>query len=166
MPYDRLSIYGFGVDYPKDWRVELKPESDRNRGNVVFHSPTRDNMFVSWEILERVKKRYTSLAEQVNDVLENIKKSRGVKSVEVMERKELEINGHTGVFTHSKVTSIKAFFFLRKRVILQELWSLHVYCEQTARFFALYGSSSSDERSLEQADIFKHMQKTFRCHAE
>ena len=165
MQYDCLSIYGFGVDYPKDWRVGLKPESDRNRGNLVFHSPTRDNMFVSWEILERVKKRYTSLAEQVNDVLENIKKSRGVKSVEVMERKELEINGHTGVFTHVKVTSIQAFF-LKKRVILQELWSLHVYCEQTARFFALYGSSSSDERSLEQADIFKHMQKTFRCHAE
>ena len=165
MQHDCLSIYGFGVDYPKDWRVELKPESDRNRGNLVFHSPTRDNMFVSWEILERVKKRYTSLAEQVNDVLENIKKSRGVKSVEVMERKELEINGHTGVFTHLKVTSIQGFF-LKKRVILQEIWSLHVYCEQTARFFALYGSSSSDERSLEQADTFKHMQKTFRCHAE
>ncbi|MFQ6081313.1 MAG: hypothetical protein ACE5OW_06570, partial [Candidatus Bathyarchaeia archaeon] len=110
-------------------------------------------------------KRYTSLAEQVNGVLENIKKTRGVKSVEVMERKELKINGHTGVFTHLKVTSVHGFF-LKKRVVLQEFWSLHVYCEQTARFFALYGSSSSDERSLEQADIFKHMQKTFRCHTE
>jgi len=165
MQYDHLSVYGFCVDYPEDWRVELKPESDRNKGNLAFHSPTKDNMFISWEILERVQKRYTSLAEQVNDVLENIKKSRGVKSLEVMEKKELEINGHTGVFTHLKVTSIQPFFF-KKRVNLQELWSLHVYCEQTARFFALYGSSGSDERSLEQADIFKHMQRTFRCHAE
>jgi hypothetical protein len=156
MQYDRLSVYGFGVDYPQDWRVELKPESDRNRGNLVFHSPTRDNMLVSWEILERVQKRYSSLAEQVDGVLENIRKSRGVKSVEVMEREELEINGHTGVFTHLKVTIIQGFF-PKKRVILQELWSLHVHCEQTSRFFALYGSSSSDERSLEQAEIFKHM---------
>lgn len=145
--------------------MELKPESDRNRGNLAFHSHTKDNMFISWEILERVQKRYTSLAEQVNDVLENIKKSRGVKSLEVMERKELEINGHRAVFTHLRVTSIHVVFFFKKRVILQELWSLHVYCEKTARFFALYGSSSSEERSLEQADIFKHMQKTFRCHA-
>lgn len=165
MQYDCLSIYGFEVGYPQGWRVELKPESDRKRGNLVFHSPTRDNMFVSWEILERVKKRYTSLSEQVDDVLEKIKKSRGVKSVEVMERKELEINGHMGVFTHLKATSIHGLF-LRKRVTLQELWSLHVYCEQTARFFAVYGSSSSNQRSPEQADIFKHMQKTFKCHAE
>jgi len=166
MQYDHLSVYGFAVDYPEDWRVELKPESDRNRGNLAFHSPTKDNMFISWEILERVQKRYTSPAEQVDSVLENIKKSRGVKSLEVMERKELEINGHKGVFTHLKVTSIHAIFFLKKHVILHELWSLHVYCEQTARFFALYGSSTSEEKSLEQADIFKHMQKTFRCHAE
>jgi len=166
MQYDRLSIFGFEADYPKDWRVELKPESDRNRGNLAFHSPTKDNMFISWEILERVQKRYSSLAEQVNGVLENIKKSRGVKSVEVLERKELEINGHKGVFTHLKVTSIHAIFFFKKRVILQELWSLNVYCEQTARFFALYGMSSSDERSLQQANIFKHMQKTFKCHPE
>jgi len=166
MRYDHLSVYGFAVDYPEDWRVELKPESDRNRGNLAFHSPTKDNMFISWEILERVKRRYTSLAEQVDDVLENVKKSRGVKSLEVMERKELEINGHKGVFTHLKVISIHAVFFFKKRVILQELWSLHVYCEQTARFFALYGMSSSEERSPKQADIFKHMQKTFKCHTE
>jgi len=165
MQYDFLSIYGFVVDYPKNWKVELKPESDRNRGNIVFRSPTMGNMLVSWEILERVKGRYNSITEQMNDLLENIKKSRGVKYVEVIERKEVEINGHKGVYTHFKVKSIRSFFF-KKRVVLQELWSLLVYCEQTARFFALHGSLGSYEKSSEQADIFRHMQKTFRCHAE
>ena len=164
MQYDHFSIYGFEVEYPEDWRVELNPKSEKKTGEVTFHSPERDRMFVFWGVLEEAKKKYASLDEHVERTIERVKKSRGVNSVEIVERKELEINGHRAIFAHLKATSIQGF--LQRREVSQELWSSHLYCEQTARYFVLHEEPSSDERSKEHADIFEHIQKSFRCHTK
>ncbi|MDH5437417.1 MAG: hypothetical protein OEX76_00775 [Candidatus Bathyarchaeota archaeon] len=163
MQYDHFSIYGFEVEYPKDWRVKLNPKSEKKTGEVAFHSPESDGMFVFWGVLEDAKKKYASVDEHVERTIEKVEKTRGVKSMDIVERKELEINGHRAISTHLKATFIQATF-LRRREVSREVWSFHLYCEQTARYFVLHGSPSSDERSMEQADVFEHMQKTFRCH--
>jgi len=163
MQYDHFSIYGFKVDYPKDWRVELNPKSEKETGEVLFHSPEKDGIFVFWGALEEAKRTYASLDEHVERTIARVKKSRGVKHVEVVERKELEMNGHKAIFAHLKATIIRAFF-LRRIMVSQQLWSFHLYCEQTARYFVVHGSTSSDERSMEHADVFEHVQKSFRCH--
>ena len=165
MQYDHFSIYGFKIEYPKDWRVELKPKSEKETGEVAFHSPERDRMFVFWGILEEAKKRYASLDEHVERTIKKVKKIRGVNSLEVVERKELEMNGHRAIFALLKATFIQGFF-LRRREVSQELLSSHLYCEQTARYFILHGSPRSDEKSTEHADVFEHMQKSFRCHTK
>jgi len=164
MQYDHFSIYEFEVEYPKDWRVELAPKSEKEAGDVAFHSPERDSMFVFWSVLEEAEKRYASLDEHVEQTIERVKKSRGVKSVEVVEEKKLKMNGHKAIFVHLKATFIQGF--LRRRMVSREFWSSYLYCEQTARYFVLHGAPSSDERPMEHADIFKHMQKSFRCHTE
>lgn len=165
MQYDHFSIYGFEVEYPKDWRVESNPKSEKNTGDVAFHSPERDRMFVFWGALEEAKKNFTSLDEHVDRTIGRVKKSRGVNFLEVVERKELEMNGHRAIFTHLKATFIQRFF-LRRRRVSQELWASHLYCEQTARYFVVHGSPSSEERSTEHADVFEHMRKSFRCHTK
>jgi hypothetical protein len=158
MRYDRFLVYGFGIDYPEDWRVELV--GSKGRGLVTFRL-SRDKIFLTWDSLEEAKKRYASLVEHVDKSIREIKESRNVKSVEVIERKEVKINEHKGLFTHLKVVSTQRSL-LKKRVLVHEGWTLHVHCEQTARFFILYGWS--DERLVEQADIFKHMLKSLKCH--
>ena len=162
MQHDRFSIYGFEVEYPEDWRVELNPKTEKETGEVAFQSPEKDRMFVFWGVLEEAKKTFASLDEHVDRTIQKVQKSRGVNSLEVIERKELEISGHRAIFTHLKATFTQGF--LRRREVSQELWSSHLYCEQTARYFVLHGSPSSDERSKKHADVFKHMQKSFKCH--
>ena len=151
------------MEYPVDWRVELNPKSVRTRGDVAFHSPTKNKIILSWDSLQQVKKKYTSLTKHVNEILKKIKKTAGVKSVEVLNQKEIEINKHKAIFMHLKVAST---FFFRKREVFQGNWSLHAYCEQTERYFVLYGSTPPNEKWIEQEDIFKHMQKSFKCHSE
>ena len=165
MRYESFSIYGFKVEYPVDWIVELNPKSSRTRGDVVFHSPTKDKIFVSWDSLQLVKKKYTSLTKHADKILERIKKTSGVESVEIIKQEEIEINKHKAIFRHLKVASLQTAFSFRKRVLFQENWSLQVYCEQTARYFVLYGSTRPNERWIEQEDIFNHIQKSFRCHS-
>ncbi len=162
MRYDHFSIYGFDVEYPKDWRVELNPKSEKTAGEVAFQSPERDRMFVFWGALEEAKKNFESLDEHVERTIEKVKKSRGVNYVEVTEQKELKINGHRAIFTHLKATFTQGF--LKRREVSRQLWSSHLYCEQTARYFILHGSPSSEEISTEHATVFKHMQKSFKCH--
>jgi copper chaperone CopZ len=164
MRYESFSIYGFKIEYPVDWTVELNPKSSRTRGDVVFHSPTKDKFFVSWYSLELVRKKYASLTKHANEIIKKIKKTSGVKSVEVIRQKEVEINKHRTIFMHLRVTSSSTFF--RKREIFQENRALHMYCEQTARYFVLYESTRPNERWTEQEDIFNHMQKSFKCHSE
>jgi len=165
MQYDHFSIYGFKVEYPKDWRVELKPNSEKKAGEVAFQSPEKNRISVFWGALEEAEKTFASLEEHVKRTIEKVKKSRGVSSVEVVEQKELEINGHRAIFTHLKATSIQSFI-VKRREISQELWSSHLYCQQTSRYFVVYGSPRSNEKLMEHTDVFKHMQKSFRCHTK
>ena len=165
MQYDHFSIHGFEVEYPKEWRVELHPKSKRKTGEVAFQSPERDRMFVFWGELEEAKKKFASLDEYVEKTIKKVKKSRDVNSVEVVERKELEINGHRAIFTNLRATIIQGFL-LKRRKVPQNLWASHLYCEQTSRFFIVHGSPSSDERSTEHAKVYEHMQKSFRCHTK
>ncbi|NIW13592.1 MAG: hypothetical protein GWN31_06590, partial [Candidatus Thorarchaeota archaeon] len=116
MQYDHFSIYGFEVEYPKDWIVELNPKSEKTTGEVAFHSPERDRMFVFWGVLEGAKKKYTSLDEYLEQTIQKVKKIRGVNSLEVVERKELKMNGHRAIFALLKVTFIQGFFLRRREV--------------------------------------------------
>jgi len=165
MQYDHFSIYGFKVEYPKDWRVELNPKSEKKTGEVAFQSPERNRIFVFWGVLEEAEKTFASLEEHVERTIEKVKKSRGVSSVEVVEQKELEMNGHRAIFTHLKATFIQGFI-VKRREFSQELWSSHLYCQQTGRYFIVHTSPRLNERSMEHADVFKRMQKSFRCHTK
>ncbi|NIR87534.1 hypothetical protein GWO13_08260 [Candidatus Bathyarchaeota archaeon] len=159
MQYDNFSIYGFQVEYPENWRVELYPKSAKETGEVSFISPEKDRMFVFWGLLEEVKKTFTSLDEHVERTIKKIEKTRGVDSLEVVERKELEINGHRAIFTNLQATISRGFFLFRRKE-LRGLLACHLYCEKASRFFILHGSLSS----MEHEDVFDHMQKSFKCH--
>ena len=43
-----FSAYGFSIQYPMVCRVEFNPKSLRGKGDVVFHFPDREKLFVTW----------------------------------------------------------------------------------------------------------------------
>jgi hypothetical protein len=43
-----FAVYGFGLRIPNDWRVEFNPKGDRIKGDVAFHTPKKNRIFISW----------------------------------------------------------------------------------------------------------------------
>jgi len=162
MKFERFSIYGFSVDYPVDWKVELNNKSERIKGHVAFKGPERDVIFVSWGPLEEARKSYCSPHEQAKASLSNIRKI-GIKNVELIEAKSVKVNLHEASFNHVRVIRSRHAMSLSSKDNLQEeIRSLHLHCESSKRFFVIYGASPPD-KSSKYANIFENMLKSFRC---
>ena len=163
MDYDRFSIYGFQIGYPRTWKVELNPKSEHAKGDVAFKSPEKTKMFVSWGLLETVKKKFASLDDQVEASIKRIKKDGQVGHLEVLDRKELEVCGHRALYTRLCATVQSASFFSRSAGGQRELWAMHLRCEESGRYFVVYASSETAKKLEEVADIYNHLQASFRC---
>lgn len=159
--YERFSMYGFSVDYPDTWEVELNPKSDRTAGDVVFKT-LRHRIFLTWGTLERVKAKYDSLDKHAEAGLQKVRKGGDVRKLEMLERREIYINGHKSIFNRFKVTLGVSFFAMRSAY--REVSSVHLHCEDTGRFFVLYESVMGSVSSAELGTVFEHMKESFRCH--
>ncbi|MCK4482292.1 hypothetical protein KAU55_03635, partial [Candidatus Bathyarchaeota archaeon] len=92
--YECFCIYGFRTVYPITWKVGLDPKSERSEGNVTIKSPEKANIVVSWGLLEKAKKRYSSLEKHARDSIDKIKKESKIKKVELVQTKHIQINSH------------------------------------------------------------------------
>ena len=167
LKFEPFCLYGFCVNYPITWKVEIDPLSNRNKGNVAFKSPKNTYIFVSWGSLKKARKSYSSIDEHVNGVLRDIKKSQGVKKVELILSKPIEINTHKAKLTHVKLilSRFSILPFIKTKKSEQEIRSLHLYCDDSERYFVIYGTTTP-EKSDEQGDIFMSMIKSFQCHRQ
>lgn len=159
MEYDHLHLYGFGIDYLNDWKLELNKDSGWEKGDLAFKSPDKTTLFVSWGPLKAVKKNFLSPEEHAKGSLKKIKKGRGVKKVELIETKSLQINSHKACFNHIKI--LVSTNLLLQRTGKREIYSVHIYCESSQRFFVIYGTMP--EGSSEKAKVYNRMLNSFRC---
>jgi len=158
--YERFSMYRFGIDYPNTWSIKFDPKSRRAEGYVMFKSPMNDKVYLTWGILESIGKKYDSLEAQAEASLARIRDGRGVRKLELIETKKMEVNGHSAIFNHFMVdTAIRLLMVKRK-----EIWSIHLHCKETERFFIVYQSTPDTSRSQEQSAIFTRMKESFACH--
>ena len=51
----------FSMDYPEVCRIEFNPKSMKQKGDVVFHFPDREKIFVSWGKLDVAQKKLQRL---------------------------------------------------------------------------------------------------------
>jgi len=162
LEYDKFAVYGFQVDYPRTWRVELNPKSEHAKGDVAFKSSDGTKMFVSWGLIETIQKKYASLDAQVEASIQRIKKDGQVGNFEIVDRKELQICDHRTLFTRVKAIVRSTSFFSRSAE-QRELWASHLRCENSGRYFVMYGSSETEKTVRETMDIYDHLQRSFRC---
>ena len=82
METEKFALYGFEIMIPTDWGVELNPKSTRKKGDVAFQSQKGNRVFVSWGSLDEAK-RFKTLEEHRDGSLNQVKKGRDVKSLDV-----------------------------------------------------------------------------------
>lgn len=162
MEFDTLSMYGFSIEYPSSWRIELDSKSKREKGTVAFKSPEKIAIFLSWGPLEDAKKRYASSREQAEGSVERMRGTGGVKDVEVLEMKSLEVNSHEATFTHTRIVMERPLF-VRIKPLRQKARSLHLHCQESERYFVLY-LVAKEEETDKYAEVFDHMMKSIKCH--
>ena len=56
--FETFSVYSFSIDYPPVCRVEFNPKSRREAGDIVFHFPDKEKLFLSWGNLEKAQKKF------------------------------------------------------------------------------------------------------------
>jgi len=155
-------MYKFAIDYPNTWRVEFGLNSGRAEGCVIFRSPKKDRVFLTWGMLEKIKGKYDSLEAQAKASLARIGNGRDVRKLRLVETKMTEVNGHSAVLNHFLMD--RAIGMRMIKVDSKEVWSIHLQCEETQRFFIIYESTPDISRSQEQSAIFDEMKNSFICH--
>jgi len=156
---DVLRIYGLSFEHPLDARLEFEPTFRREEGNIAVKLPNGIAIFVSWGRLSKVREKLGSAQEHADYSLERLRKGAKAK-LELVERREMEINGHVGIFTYAKVRVRGGGFFATE---LREVRSLHVHCDKSERYFIIYGASPQEGSEL-QARALELIAGTFKCH--
>jgi hypothetical protein len=160
-----FTMYGFFTTYPNEWKIELDPKSAGNKGNVAFKSADKMNILISWGPLEEAKKKYASADEFASEALKRIGASREMKKVELIQSTMLETNSHPANFTHVKMIRSQPGLlgFSKAKGEELEIRSAHIYCNDSNRYFVIYGMVEAD-KSSQQKEIFEEMIKSFKCH--
>ena len=159
--YERFEAYGFGVDYPTDWTIELNPKSGRSGGDIAFKSSSGHKIFLSWGELKKVENLH-GVDGHADYSIQKIKRSsqatiRGVK------RESVRVNGHPASFNRVELELTTKGSFFNRVVTLQEVRSLHVHCGVSSRYFVMYGFTPR-EKSQEEGEVVSTMIHTFLCH--
>ena len=159
--YELFSMYGFSIEYPDTWEVELNRKSERTVGDVVFRT-ARHRIFLSWGPLEQVQEKYGSLGGQAEACIKKVRKGGDVRKLQTVEHSGTSVNGHEAIFNRFRVTLGVSFYAMR--TAYRELSSVHLHCENTGKFFVLYESIMGSDTVTGLETIFGHMKDTFRCH--
>jgi hypothetical protein len=151
------------MDYPAVCRIEFNPKSRREAGDVVFHFPDREKIFLSWGNLEKALKKFPTAEEQAEHSLESVKKDSHAKSVERIKQNSLEINSHKASYNHFKVEEIPSSLFPGKKTRERQALTMHLHCEPTSRYFVVYVLLSPNAPE-DFEDLFLDMLRSFKCH--
>jgi hypothetical protein len=160
--FETLGLYGFSMSYPAVCRLEFNPKSTRGAGDVVFHFPDREKMFLSWGKLEDAKKRFATVEDQAEHSLKRVGQSTQVRNFDRISHNLLEINSHTGVYNRVEM-QVSASFLRSKRTTKREALSLHLHCEPKSRYFVIHTMLSSNAPA-DFEDLFLDMVRSFKCH--
>lgn len=156
-------MYGFTIDYPDTWEVELRPRSLASAGDLAFKTKGL-RVYLTWGDLARIRKKFGTLEQQAEASLKQMKKGGDVRRVETMKHEEMAINGHRSIFNSARFVLGTGIMALKTSK--REVCTLHLQCERSGKFFVVYANAAG-EGSLDMvAGTFQHMISTLRCHSQ
>ncbi len=161
--FERFSVYGFSIDYPKEARIEFNPKSRRGEGDIVFHFPDKTKIYLSWGDLEKAKKSFGTVDEHADHGLNRVKTARNIKSFELISHDAVGINSHHGAYNRAKFEEVAVGFLGGRSKSPREAHSIHVHCEESSRYYVVYALLSIGG-TYDYAKTFTKMAKTLKCH--
>ena len=164
LEFERLTLYGFSLIYPKGWVVSIDEKSSREDGSLRIRLGTEAMINVVWGPLDKIKEKLPSPKDHAEYALKRIKREGDVMKVKLLSVERADTDLHEAYIAHSRVTRVFGAFLIYK-YIEQEMLSLHVYCEESGRFFVVYGITGPSIFP-EYEDILRKILLSFRCHGE
>jgi len=162
--FEKFSVYKFSINYPSVCRVEFNPKSRRESGDVVFHFPDKEKVFLSWGDLEKVQKRFSTVEEQAEHGIKTVSKSGAVKGCERVVKDSIEVNSHKAAYNHIRLKeTVGGGLFGGSKTVQREGYSAHLQCENSSRYFVIYTLLSANAPQ-DFGDLMKTMIDSFRCH--
>ena len=161
--FENFSIYGFSINYPKGCRVEFNPKSRRESGDVVFHFPEKNKIFLSWAELEKATKRFQTIQAHAENSLETVKKAGNVKNFEKVSSDTVNVRSHKAACNHVRLEEMTAGFFTGKQAVPRDAYSVHVHCPDSSRYFVIYALFPHESVEKQEKAIMA-MTKSLKCH--
>ena len=159
---ENFALYGFQVEIPDNWRVEVNQKSTRQKGDVVFQSLGGNRVFLSWGPLDQATKHFKTLEEQRDNSVKQIAKSPDVKSVEVQDSKEEMVGGHRALVTHVSASVKRGM--MSRGLSDQDVWSMHFYCPNTSRYYVVYTLLRNKDEFPDFSQFFNAISGSLACH--
>jgi hypothetical protein len=161
--FENFAVYMFSMDYPEVCRIEFHPKSMKQKGDVVFHFPDREKIFVSWGKLDIAQNKFATVEEQAENSLKAVSKGAQPKTMERVKQDSMKINSHKAVYNHVRMEERPRGVFPGKQKILRDVLSIHLHCEPTSRYFVIYATPTRNAPE-DFGDLFLDMAHTFECH--
>ena len=161
--FEKFSVYGFSIDYPQVCRVEFNPKSRRESGDVVFHFPDKEKLYLSWGDLEKARKSFQTVEKQAEHGVENLRKGGNVKNFERVKQDTLSVNKHKAIYNHIKVGQPVPGLFGSKKVTYRQGFSCHLHCEDSSRYFVIY-TILSPNGPEDFGELVLTIVNSFQCH--
>jgi len=159
---EAFAVYGFKLTIPDTWRVEFNPKGDRLKGEVAFHTPLRNTVFLAWGPLEEAGRRFKTLEEQRDWGVARIAKTRGIQGAKITESRRVQICGHEGMVTRIEATPSRAL--LSRKQPERTVVSMHLHCPVKSRFYVLYVAPNSAGEYADFGGLFDGLVQSFVCH--
>lgn len=144
-------------------RIEFNPKSRREGGDVVFHFPDREKIFLSWGDLDRAQKKFRTVEEHAKHSVEIIRKSSQVKNLEKVTQEMLKINSHKAAYNHIKLDEVSMGLFRARKSATRQAYSVHIHCDDSSRYFLMYALPSLNAPE-DFGELVVRMIKSFKCH--
>ncbi|MFH1328532.1 MAG: hypothetical protein ABIH76_06820 [Candidatus Bathyarchaeota archaeon] len=172
-----FSVYDFKLTYPDDWNVLINDRliTPRN-GNITFMSPEGFNINLTWRPLREVKRKYPTVNESADHMIDYMGKKRVVKSLRIVNRENISLLGHESILDSLELLEeVGGTLWIPGPKVLNECMVFQVYCEETDLFFIIFSEPTRKEewklRKVgkfkeydENAETFHNVVKSFRCH--
>ncbi|MBS7655115.1 hypothetical protein KEJ50_01210 [Candidatus Bathyarchaeota archaeon] len=164
---ETLKIHGIELKHPEEWVIHPIIKLERLRGEIAFSSSEQKSatpkLMLSWKPLEQSKRKYNSPEDQAEATIKIMRKDSSLKSLEIINHEEINVNNHKASFYNIKITLYKpALIMIKPKFTIKIVKFAMLFCEESDRSITLY---SELEETEEKEDVFKEILSSLICHS-
>ena len=129
----------------------------------MFHFPDASKIFLSWGELEKAVGNFQTVERHAEHSLEKVRKSGNVKNFKKISEDIVNVNSHRAAFNVVSLEEITIGLLTGKQSSPRRAYSIHVHCDDSARYFVIYGIFHA-ETAEDYEKVILSMSVSLMCH--